>query len=240
MNTFKHLRVFGGSTSVPEHFVASKDSFWGLTAQELEIENIVNYSWYGCSFDSICHVIVSEQHNFDLTADFFLIAIPPLERWTVFDDHKNTKSMAGVINTSDWKLSFDEVMSHHGLMNISFGADKSTVIFEDRSWTEVVAMRNIFFLTKWFDSVNANYLIVNGSKPLDKNNTWLPSDFLLPYCVSHPRIKIFDNTYSSVNIDVNRPPDFDTHGWHGHHAAAGNRQFFDLGIYPHLKELNLC
>jgi hypothetical protein len=240
MNTFKHLRIFGGSTSVPENVVTSKDSFWGLTAQALQIENIVNYSCVGCSLDSICHILVSEQHNFDLDADFFLIVIPPLERLTVFDNHKNTKLMAGTINTSDWELSSSEVMSHHGLMNVPFAEDRTTVIFEDRSWTEVVAMRNLYFLTKWLDSINVNYLIVNGSKPLDKNNIWLPSDFLLPYCVSHPRIKVFDNTYSSVNIDVNWPPDFDIFGWFGHHGAAGNQHFFDLGIYPSLKELNLC
>lgn len=240
MKKFKTLRIFGGSTSVPRNFVDPKDSFWGLTAKAAGIDTIVNYSWVGNSFDSICHVMISEQNTFKWQDDFFLIVLPPLERWTVFDDHKDTQSMAYQIHTKDWEPQPFEVMSHHGLINISFSIDKSTVVFEDRAWTEVTAMRTIFFLTKWLDSSSINYLIINGSKSLDQNNIWSPSDFLLSYCTMHPRVKIFSDTYSSVNIGINYPADFETHGWNGHHSAAGNQRFFDLGIYPWLKKLNLC
>jgi hypothetical protein len=240
MKKIKKLRIFGGSTSVPENFVNSDKSFWGLAAKALGVDQVINYSWVGCSFDSICHILVSEQTNFNWHDDFFLIVIPPLERLTIFDGHKNTQAMSHVIDTVDWSMSAIEIMSHHGLTNISFRDDKSTVIFEDRSWTEVDALRNVFFLNKWLDSLHVEYLIVNGSKPFDSNNIWMPSNFLLPYCSTHVRNCLFSNTYSSVNVDINMPPDFKTHGWNGHHSSAGNQRFFELGILPKLKELNLC
>lgn len=240
MKQFKNLRIFGSSTSVAGQCVKPTDSFWGLTSKALQIDTVVNYSWGGCGFDSICHILVSEQTHFDWNLDFFLIVIPPLERWTVFDNHKDTKRMADVIKTADWKAEKFEITSHHGLENISFYGDKQTVVFEDRSWTEVVAMRHIFFLTKWLDSLHADYLIVNGSKPFMEDSVWLPGEFLLSYCISHPRVNVFCDTYMSVNVNVNYPADYDTLGWNGHHAAPGNQRFFELGILPHLKALNLC
>lgn len=240
MKTFKTLRIFGGSTSVPGNFVDPQDSFWGLTALAMDIDHIVNYSWNGCGFDSIIHIMISEQLEFNWDNDFFLVVVPPLERWTVFDNHKNTQTTARLFDTKKWQSESFEVKSHRGLINISFHMDKSTVMFEDRAWTEVNTMKNIFFLTQWLDSIKANYLIVNGSKPMDKDNVWAPNAFLLPYCLSHPKINIFSNTYSSVNINVNWPSDFDDHSWNGHHAAPGNQRFFELGILPCLKILKLC
>jgi hypothetical protein len=95
----------------------------------------------------------------------------------------------------------------------------------------------VFFLTTWLDSIKANYLILNLGKDLDKNNQWGPSEFVLQYCMSHPRVILFEGTYHGINIGVNKPADSDTP--EGHHGPAGNKYFFEKSLLPKIKECGL-
>lgn len=237
MKSYKNLWVFGGSNSTTNYFVDPADSYWGMTAKWLGVETVHNYSWRGNSFESVCHTLISQQNNYNWDEDFFLIGVPPLERWTVFDNHKDTVTNATKLSTDVWQIEEFEVQSHHGLQNIPFHSDRSTVVFEDRSWTEVMAMKTIFLLNAWLDSKNANYLLVNQSKDLEINNIWRPSEFLLPACSSHKRNLLFEGGYYSINLNVNIPLDFNDLGWHGHHGPAGNKDFFEKTIKPRLEEL---
>ena len=84
----------------------------------------------------------------------------------------------------------------------------------------------------------SRYLIYNLSDPLDANNKWGPSDFLLPYCMKHKNCILFENTYYSVNVGINRPVDATSENvWRGHHGAPGNQLFFEKSIKPKLEEL---
>jgi hypothetical protein len=234
MKCYKNLWVFGGSNSVTGYCVDPIKSYWGLTANWLGVDNIYNFSWIGNSFDSVCHTLITQQPKYDWQNDFFLIGVPPLERWTVFDNHKDTVTTATRLMTNNWQVEEFEVESHHGLENISFYNDKSTVLFEDRAWTEVMAMKTIFLLNSWLDSKHANYLIVNQSKDLDLDNIWRPSEFLLPACSSHDRNILFEKGYYSVNLNKHKPADFKQHGWMGHHGPAGNQHFFETSIKDRL------
>lgn len=240
MKSYKNLWVFGGSNSLTGYYVNPTDSYWGLTADWLGVDTIYNFSWANNSFDSVCHTLISQQSKYNWQDDFFLIGIPPLERWTIFDNHKDTVTTATKLATNNWQVEKFEVESHHGLQNIHFFDDKSTVVFEDRAWTEVMAMKTIFLLNSWLDSERANYLIVNQSKDLDLDNIWRPSEFLLPACSSHDRNILFEGGYYDVNCNVNKPVDFDVYGWNGHHGPEGNKYFFEKSLLPKLKELNLC
>jgi hypothetical protein len=226
--------MYGDSYSTPHYCVEPRDSFWGLTATELGVDTIINCSWSGNSFDSVSHMLISNQHEYDWENDFFLVGIPPLERWTVFDNHKDTASNGVLIDPNNWNETVFEVSCHHGLINIPFVNDRSTVVFEDRSWTEVVALKHIFLLHSWLDSVNANYLIINLSKPLMSDDTWRPNEFLLPSVFNHAKNIIFKDTYISVNKGVNLPADHDVGG--SHHGPAGNKYYFEKSLLPKLQQ----
>ena len=101
----------------------------------------------------------------------------------------------------------------------------------DRSWTETQTLRQIYLLTQWLDTNRAKYLICNLSKPLDRDNRWGPSEFVLNYTINHDRCIVFDDTYYSVNVGINLPPDADNpDGWNGHHGPAGNKHYFEKSL----------
>jgi hypothetical protein len=238
LKEYDKLWVFGDSFTTPNICVSPKDSFWGLAASHLNVKHIINCSWPSNSFDSVYHVMISLQEQYNWDNDIFFIGIPPLWRLTIFDNYKDTRYNGYNFNTSTWDSAKFEISCHTGLENFQVGEDKLLTIFEDRSWTETETMRTIFLLTNWLDSKNARYLIYNLSDPLDINNKWGPSNFLLPYCIKHKNCILFEGTYYSVNVGVNIPPDANSADkWRGHHGPAGNKLFFEKSIKPKLEEL---
>jgi len=239
LKKYRKLYMFGDSFSTPHCWVEPKDSFWGLAAKTLGVGAIINCSWPGNSFDSVSHMLISNQLDYDWQKDFFLIGIPPLERWTVFDNHKDTVKNGLNINPTNWSEKEFEILCHHGLINIPFVDDRSTILYEDRSWTEVMALKQIYLLNSWLDSVNANYLIINLSKPF-MHDQWLPNEFLIQAVSNHKNNIIFKDTYQSINEGIHKPADFDKYGWMGHHGPAGNQYFFKQSILPALERMTTC
>ena len=230
--------MFGDSYTTPNVCVQPQHSFWGLAATAMKIANIVNCSRPVNSFDSVCQLVVGLQQDIDWQNDFVIIGIPPLERITVFDNHKNTEYLAHSIDTHSWQAEKIDVSCHRGLVSLqNYGTDRQLIVHSDRSWLETQTLRTIFFLTTWLDGIGANYLIVNLSKDLDKNNVWGPSEFVLTYCVNHPRCIVFEHTYHGINIGVNRPAD--SAGPEGHHGPAGNKYFFEKSLWPKILECDL-
>jgi hypothetical protein len=223
--------VFGDSYSTPNICVDPEQSFWGLAAAHLQVSTIVNCSRPKLSFDSISHVLVGEQQQYRWDKDFFIIGVPPLERITVFDNFKDTALLSSVFDTSSWVAEQQKINSHHGLINLQYKElDKISVIISDRSWIESQLLRQIFLLTQWLDSQQASYAIVNLSKDLDANNVWGPSQFILDYCIAHPRCEIFKNSLYNCNLNLNKPADFTQYGWYGHHGSTGNKHFFETTV----------
>jgi hypothetical protein len=225
----KKIWVFGDSYTTPNFCVKPEESFWGLAANYFSVESAINLSWPGCSWTSVQHNLISQQTEYDWNKDFFIIGMPPLERLTIFDNYKDTKYQRHVF-THNWQHQKELLQCHNGLDTISGHTAKDLIIYSDRSWLETQVLNSVFLLTQWLESKNANYLIVNLSKPLDSNNKWGPTIFNLDYCLTHPRCVLFDNTYFSVNENMHKPADFKTHGWMGHHGAAGNKHFFEVSI----------
>lgn len=227
--------MFGDSHSTPNVCVKPSQSFWGLTAAELNVGTVINCSRPKISFDSVCHMLVGEQQRFNFEQDFFVIGVPPLERITVFDDHKDTALSSHVFDTQTWESHLENVVSHHGLVNLQYRElDKIITVIQDRSWVETQVLRQIFLLTTWLDSQHANYVIINLSKNLDKNNHWGPSQYILDYCIQHSRCDLFDQSLYDVNMNINQPADYQQYGWFGHHGPDGNRLFFENAIRPKL------
>ena len=240
MKNYNRLWVFGDSYTTPDVCVSPAESFWGLTATHCNISTILNCSRPINSFDSVCQILISEQNSYSWENDLFLIGIPPLERITVFDDYKDTPYYGYKIDTTTWKSESLQIQTHHGLVGLqNYGTDKQLIIHSDRTWVETQTLRDIFLLTTWLDSKNANYMILNLSKALTSTDAWGPSNFVLPYCMNHPRCILFENTYQSINLNVNSPADFDQYGWNGHHGPAGNQYFFEKSLLPQMQKCNL-
>jgi hypothetical protein len=238
---YHKLWVFGDSYSTPYVCVDPKESFWGLLASHLSIDTIKNCSRPVNSFDAVCQLVVGLQTEIMWNTDLVLIGIPPLERITVFDNYKNTEYLGHTIDTYTWSDEQFDIPAHRGLVSLqNYGTDKELVIHHDRAWLETQVLRTVFFLTKWLDSVNANYMILNLSKDFDKNNVWGPSNFVLPYCINHQKCILFEDTYHGINIDVNEPDDFEQFGWQGHHGPAGNKYFFENSLLPTMQRNKLC
>lgn len=228
------LFVIGDSYTTPYICVDPVDSFWGLAAQYVAADEIINASRPVNSFDSVCQLLIGMQneYDYDWDNDWFIIGIPPLERITIFDNHKNTEYPAKIINVQTWQEVNTTIQAHRGLISQQFyGGDHFLTVHADRSWTETQILREIYLLTQWLDRYNAKYLICNLSKPLDKNNLWGPSEFVLNYVINHDRSIVFDDTYYSVNVGINLPPDADgPEGWHGHHGPDGNKHYFETSL----------
>lgn len=231
--------MFGDSFTTPNFCVDAQDSFWYLAAQALRAKQIRNCSWSGNSFDSIMHMVVSMQEQFNWDEDLLLIGIPPLWRLTIFDDYKNTQWSGLEFNLETGTDEKFHINCHTGLKNLLVSDDKMLTVFSDRSWTETQTLRSIFLLTAWLDSKNAKYQIINLSEPLDSNNIWGPSEFVLPYAEKHSNCILFKDTYQSINVNINRPADFKEYGWLGHHGPAGNRYFFEKSLLPNMQKCKL-
>lgn len=231
LKNYNRLWVFGDSYSTPDVCVSPEQSFWGLAAVTLSVNSVINCSRPKLSFDSVCQMLIGEQQRYDFDRDFFIIGLPPLERITVFDDYKDTALASSIFDTKTWQAETSDVASHHGLVNLQYKElDKLSILISDRSWIETQVLRQIFLITQWLDSCKANYVIVNLSKNLDPDNRWGPSQFILDYCINHRRCKLFDGSMYDVNLNINRPADYDNFGWHGHHGPVGNMHFFETTV----------
>jgi hypothetical protein len=240
LKDYDNLWVFGDSYTTPDVCVSPKNSFWGLTATHANIPTIRNCSRSANSFDTVMHLVVSMQNEFNWERDLLLIGIPPLERITVFDNYVNTEYHGTNFDTASWNQSKFLINYHRGLVCMqNFGKDKTLITHENRSWNEAQALRNIFLLTAWLDAKQANYMILNLSKSLDRNCLWGPSEFLLPYAEAHQRCILFEDGYNGINLGINQPADYDKSGWNGHHGLAGNQYFFEKSLWPQLKQCNL-
>ena len=77
--TYDKLWVFGDSFVTPDYCVNVKDSFWGLTAQHLDIPQINNYSQPGNSFDTVQQLLIGSAEHINWQKDLVFIGLPPLE-----------------------------------------------------------------------------------------------------------------------------------------------------------------
>ena len=108
-NDYNRLWVFGDSYSTPNVCVSPEESFWGLAASMLSVDTVINCSRPKISFDSVCQMLIGEQQRYNFNRDFFIIGLPPLERITVFDNHKDTALTSSIFDTKTWQAETSNV-----------------------------------------------------------------------------------------------------------------------------------
>ena len=238
LKNFRNLWVFGDSFSTPGFCVKPADSFWFLMGNALNTETIYNYSWPCNSFDSVVHNLISESDQYNWENDFFIVGIPPLSRSTIVSNDSTRSYYRRLFDSAAAEIDQQLILCHHGLENQQFIDNPTTVRFEDPTWTQTQTLRTVYLLNAWLDSKKANYLIINLSKDLLTEYS-ATGNFLLNACLNHPRNMLCGDTYHTINLNKNKPADFDQHGWHGHHGPAGNYWFFEQALMPRLVKNNL-
>ena len=237
-NKWRNLWVFGDSYTTPHECVDPADSFWGLTAQWLNIPVVKNLSRRGASLESVSHLLITQQQQYDWQRDFFIVGIPPVQRFLACADDSKLEYRVKDFDTKTWAESSRAIVDHQGLRSFhGWELPKTVAVNRSSQYIETQTMREIFWITQWLSSHCANYVVVNLSCDLNKFNPAASAQFLLEYCVNHSNCILFDKTYYGINLDVHRPLDFDQYGWNGHHGAEGNKYFFEQSLKPYITEL---
>lgn len=232
--------MFGDSFSTPNFCVEPQQSFWGLAATALKIPNIANCSYAGQSFDSVKHLLIHQRQQYNWNSDLFFIGIPPLERLTFnLEQGSKVTTYGEKIQTSTWTSERFEIDCHYGLTQDLDLCARVLAHYESRQWLETQVMTEIFLLTTWLDSLDANYLIINLSHDFDFSNQWSTAQSAIEHCRNHSRCMLKDDTYQSINRGINKPADYEQFGWSGHHGPAGNEYFFERSLWPRMLKCNL-
>jgi len=220
--------------------VSAADSFWGLAAKDLRVNNIVNYSDQAFSFDAVLHILTNETFNF--ADDCFFIGIPPLHRYIA---HSNNFNKNYTAKKFDANYALEEI-SIHSLDNTEpftfaeqFENDRLGVDRFSREWLDVQSLEKIFLLHQYLTAMKAKFLILNLSVPIVYQDMWPAGKGIMTKVQALDECVIFHNTYQSVNFDDQiKPADFDQYGWMGHHGAAGNLNWYTKVVKPKMIELN--
>lgn len=232
------LYVFGDSYSTPGFLVDPKDSWWGLLGQDLgsRISSVKNYSWPGNNIDSIGHVIMNLTEKFEFT-DYVAVGIPPLQRLTMFDPNAS-KMKKYVVYDADLKERDQcDVLCHTGLVQYPVHEmDKRFVQLWNPSWIEAQVLRQMIALNDYLKQYVNNVVWLNASVPFQPPTEWPVLSTLQKLIKQRSNFLLFD-TYYTVNLDRNKPKDFETHGWFGHHGAIGNKTWYDQCIKPLVTKL---
>lgn len=229
------LYVYGDSYSTPGFCVDPRDSWWGQMALALDIDSVENYSWPGNNIDSIAHLIVAGAGF--AQDDCVVIGVPPIERFTVFGEedqeiryHRFFKNLI--------KMDQPIVKEHSGLKQVTtHQLGREYVTLWNRGWAEAQVLRELFLLKQYILQWTSKVLIVNLAEPFQPATQWPTLNSIQRRFLADPHSILFEDTYYSVNKDVNRPIDFDTHGWHGHHDATGNHHWYETIILPRMHML---
>jgi hypothetical protein len=232
--------VFGDSFSTPDVCVSPSESFWGLAARDLKVDNIVNYSHPGFSLDAILHIITNEVFN--LADDYFFIGVPILHRYIAYSD-----SQGKTWSASEFDSNFHQVreIPVNSLQNTipftfeeQFDNDKKGVDRFNREWLDVQSLEKIFLLHQYMTQKNAKFLILNLSTPIMYQDLWPAGQSIMRKIHDLKECVLFDNTYQSVNFDDQiKPADFAQFKWLGHHGPAGNQNWYNKVVKNKMIEL---
>lgn len=229
------LYVFGDSFTTPNFCVVPCDSFWGLLAKDLKVDQIINYSHSGFSLDQIIHILVNE--TFDNTA-YFLVGIPPIERLAMYFENSTKQWPAAVFDTNFNKTiqCADTVnqTQHYDFFEV-FGKEKFFITNYSYHWQQQLVCDKIFLIYNTLKNLNLKFLIINLTEPMYYHSEVPAQKKLneLSECI------LFDNTCHSVNQqDDIKPADWDQGtGWYGHHGAEGNLNWYTKILKPKVIEL---
>jgi len=224
------LYVFGDSYTTPNYCVAQQDSWWGLCAGLLPVDEIHNHSWPGNNIESIAHTILHTDIDRD---DFVIVAVPPMGRITYFAGEAAKLQHYTVYNHDMQQQYTQPELCHKGLTQIpTHETEKENIDRWDNSWGEATALRELLLLDVLLDKV----MFCVMSTPFMEKSSW-PTIKTLIKKTKKPQFQTCKNTYYSVNLHINKPVDYDTYGWFGHHGAIGNKHYFNITAKPTMQKL---
>lgn len=234
------LNVFGDSYSTPNCCVAPKESFWGQCGKDLQAAQIVNYSMPGSPWSRVVHIILSQQWDFD--NDYFLVGIPPIQRYTTYSDSIKCTASADVFDTNCIRIDTKNVPCLTNVLNLTFAQafenDKKFVDAFNAEWNEIEHLTQILLLSYFFKVHNAKFLIHNLSIPFQFQDSWAAGKDIISKVAGLLECNVFSNTYYSINHRDNiEPADFRAFGWLGHHGSAGNLNYYTKVIKPLMQQL---
>jgi len=235
------LYVFGDVRSAPNVAVTPAESFWGLAAQDLNVDSIYNYSFANNCFDNIIHLLLNQEFNY--VNSYFIIGIPPLTSYSVLDPTKTTPDRQRV-------FKFDKLFNAQpiessilaGVVGINFSEafsnDLNYTSYFRAEWYQVLMLEKIYLLVEWFKSKNVKFIITNLSTPFDFQDMWPVASPIMRKIKDLTTCIIFKDTYYSINMqDGIEPPTIGVHGWNGTHGAQGNRNWYNKVIKTKMQEL---
>jgi len=233
----KKLNVFGDSFSTPGVCVEPSESFWGLTAQDLSVTCINNYSQSGFSLDHVIHILLNETFDFD--SDYFLIGIPPLLRYVEYSDNfKTTWNQCTFDNKFNTVTQKIESLTNTNRFRFEDRC-KNQVVEYSAEWAHVQALEKIYLLHQFLRAKQAKFMIVNLTCPIMFQDNWPAGKSIMHKTKHLLECILFDNTFYSTNYDDRiKPADYDQYGWVGHHGAKGNFNWYNKVIKPKMIELN--
>lgn len=239
----KKLIVLGDSYSTPYVCVDPKDSFWGLAAKDLQVENIINYSHSGFAFDLILHVLLNEQ--FDWENSYFLVGVPVIARLGMFKE-----STIPVYNSAymcndkfeSWKIGCNSLTNcRWGDFIEMFDKEKYFLSNYEHSWQEVLTLEKILLIHSFLTSKRTKFIIANLTVPMLLQETWEVGGHVMRTCNQLNECILFKNTLHDLNqADNIKPVDrdpLDPDCWFGHHGAEGNFNWYQKVLNPKMKEL---
>lgn len=235
----KKLYVFGDSFSTPYVCVDPADSFWGLAAKDLMVDEIYSYCWPRNCLENIVHTLLSEE--FDFNDSYFIVGVPPLLRNSIYME------IRGILGDADHKklYKFDKLFNATEILATSlnqvgnweftetFSNDKEYISYFSAEWRDVLSLEKIYLLSNWLLSNNAKFMIVNLSCPVHYQDSWPPGKEIMKKVKNLKNCIIFKDTYQSLNYhDKIKPADYSQFLWNGHHGPAGNRNWYNKIINP--------
>jgi hypothetical protein len=239
----KTLVVIGDSYSTPNLCVEPKDSFWGLAARDLAVDNIVNYSHDGFAFDLILHILLNE--TFDWTNTYFIIGIPPIARVALFADNPVKQHHSAVMFDCDfnsWPVGCNSLTNCYWADYIeTFSKEKHFLSKYDHSWQEVLTLEKVFLIHSFLKSTDTKFIIANLTAPMLLQEDWEVSKKIMQTCNQLPECILFKDTQFDVNRQDNiKPVDRDPNDpdcWFGHHGPVGNQNWYQKVLQVKMKQL---
>jgi len=229
--------VLGDSFVTPGCYVKPQDSFWGLLANDLGVSEIDNYATPTFSLDSIIHILLNEQIDFNR---YLIVGIPPLTRESVYLEGHGFELKRH--NFKNWLQTDYNISSLENVKNMAFtdkySNDYSKINLFSAEWLEVLSLEKIFFIHTYLKSINANFVILNLSWPFQYQDLWPAGMNIIKRMATLQECNLFENTYQSINAqDGIKPADYAEYGQHGHHGPEGNLNYYQKVVKPMVEKL---
>ena len=209
-----------------------------MAAQDLNVNQIINFSNVGQCFDNLLHIILQEELDPDA---YYLIGIPPIVRYSYYVDD-GTKYNATILDKSFNKKNL-EIQSMTGVragnFEQRFSNEKEYIGNYSAEWNECLILEKVFLLAQYMLQSNRKFIIFNLNAKFVYQDLWPPGMNVTVKLKQISQILVFDHSLTSVNEDDKIfPVDYKQYGWLGHYDAPGHLNFYQKVLKPKLIELN--